>query len=169
MYTSNNLTANQSAIASKLGSYSLIRGHQGNTHRLSGRHREKARLPQFDPGTSGKYSSAVRAPSRAGSLLQFDPGTSGRYGLAVRAPSRAGSLLQFDPGASGRYGLAVRPLSRASPLPQGIGGIRRIRLADRPRSPSRRTIAQTQKRHPKVPFLFSTDYRSSDQPASTAC
>jgi len=30
MYTSNNLTANQAAIASKLGSYSLIRVHQGD-------------------------------------------------------------------------------------------------------------------------------------------
>ncbi|KAI2676467.1 hypothetical protein [Pseudomonas sp. TNT3] len=55
------------------------------------------------------------------------------------------------------------------PAPTGNVGNRKIRLADKPRSPSRRTFAQTQKRHPKVPFLFSTDYRSSDQPASTAC
>ena len=43
MYTSKKSVADQTAIASKLGSYSLIRGHQGNTHRLSGRHREQAR------------------------------------------------------------------------------------------------------------------------------
>jgi len=42
MYTCKNLTANQTAIASKLGSHSLIRVHQGNTHRLSGRHRRQA-------------------------------------------------------------------------------------------------------------------------------
>jgi hypothetical protein len=34
MYTCKNLTADQAAIASKLGSHSLIRVHQGNNPRL---------------------------------------------------------------------------------------------------------------------------------------
>jgi len=34
MYISKNLTADQAAIASKLGSHSLIRVHQENTRRL---------------------------------------------------------------------------------------------------------------------------------------
>ena len=34
MYTSKNLTADQAAIASKLGSHSMSRVHQGNTRRL---------------------------------------------------------------------------------------------------------------------------------------
>jgi hypothetical protein len=73
--------------------------HQQQSHRQSVRHREQARLLQFDPGASGKYSSAVMALSRAGSLLQFDPGASGRYGLAVRPSSRASSA----PTASGAF------------------------------------------------------------------
>jgi hypothetical protein len=39
MYTCKNLSADQAAIAGKPSSYSLIRVHQGDTHRLSERHR----------------------------------------------------------------------------------------------------------------------------------
>ena len=42
MYTSKSLTANQTAIASKLGSHSLSRVHQGNTRRLRNRYRRQA-------------------------------------------------------------------------------------------------------------------------------
>jgi len=73
MYTSNNLTANQSAIASKLGSYSLIRGHQGNTHRLSWRYREQARscslirVHQGDMGwLSGRHREQAQLPQHRG-------------------------------------------------------------------------------------------------------
>jgi len=58
MYTCKNLTANQTAIASKLGSHSLIRVHQGNTHRLSGRHRRQARSHSFIRG----YLKETRQP-----------------------------------------------------------------------------------------------------------
>ena len=48
--------------------------HQQESHRRSGRHREQARLPQYEPGASGEYPSAMKPPSPAGQLPQFDPG-----------------------------------------------------------------------------------------------
>ncbi len=62
--------------------------------------------------------SAVRPPSRAGSLLQLDWVCSAGDWSAVRPPSRAGSLLQLDWVWSVRDWSAGRPPSLASQLPQ---------------------------------------------------
>ncbi len=62
--------------------------------------------------------SAVRPPSRAGSLLQLDWVRSVGGWSAVRPPSRAGSLIQLDWVHSVRDWSAVRPPSLASQLPQ---------------------------------------------------
>ena len=71
--------------------------HQLKTHRLPGRHREQARLPQFDPGTSeenGRLSGRHREQAR---LPQFDPGTSeenGRLPDRHRRQARSHSLIR---------------------------------------------------------------------------
>ena len=71
--------------------------HLQKSHRQSDRHREQARLPQFDPGASGKYSSAVRPSSPASQLPQFDPGTSeesGRLSGRHRRQASSHSLIR---------------------------------------------------------------------------
>ncbi len=76
---------------------------------------------------STKDRSAVRPPSRAGSLPQ-GIGASAKIRSTVRPPSlRCGdptSQLPQGIGASAKVRSAVRPPSLASQLPQGIGCIR---------------------------------------------
>ncbi|PAM81677.1 hypothetical protein CES87_24165 [Pseudomonas sp. ERMR1:02] len=97
----------------------------------SGRNHQWSLPQEWICTRSTKSRSAVRPPSRAGSLPHLNrvhPRKSGR--LVGRLRWQASSYT--EPGTAAKIRSATRPPSLASQLLQGIGGIYQIRSAVRP-------------------------------------